>query len=145
MSDVYEGSRSDDDSNSSLERHRVSTSHLVAASRDDEMKPLLLALLLTHGTDAATACYGLDRASRQTQYVVRESNPFVGESCGQVVTLKVGTAVASAWAVQAVHRKGHPTLAKILTVVSITPSSIGIGFNLRAIRTLRKSHNKIGD
>jgi hypothetical protein len=106
------------------------------------MKPLLLTLLLTHGTDAATACYGLDRAAQQTRYVVRENNPFVGESCGQVVTLKAGTAVASAWAVQAVHRKGHRTLAKILTVVSISPSSIGIGFNLHAIRRLRQLHQE---
>jgi hypothetical protein len=105
------------------------------------MKPLLLALLLTHGTDAATACYGLDRAAQQSRYVVRESNPFVGESCAQVVTLKAITTGVSAWAVHDVHRKGHRTLAKILTVVSISPSSIGIGFNLHAIRTLRKSHN----
>lgn len=49
------------------------------------MKPLLLALLLSHTTDAATTCVGLSRGHV-------ERNPLMPANCKVLAPLKIGGA-----------------------------------------------------
>jgi len=105
---------------------------------------LLLALALANGADLGTACYALSLAQQQAQYVVREQNPLAGPnpSCGRLAGLKGVTTGVSMLAVVHLQRSGHPKMAKIMTFVAIAPTSIGVGFNLRAIRLLRREQGK---
>ena len=105
------------------------------------MNELLLTIALMHGTDAATACYGLHLAPQQTAYTVTERNPFV-DTCRGVVGMKGAAAGLSMWAVHVAQKTGHPRIAKVLTFVTIAPSGVGVTFNLKTIRTLRREINR---
>jgi hypothetical protein len=87
------------------------------------VKELLLIALL-NAADAATACEGFRRGG------VHDLNPLI-RSCRSAIAVKSATTSVSLWAVTRVPKSRR----KWLTVIAITPSAVGITFNLRAIRS----------